>query len=1685
MFMVNLQEIMFLYLQRLMSCLMIVILVVTSIAPAYASSVEAFSPTINGGRPVYAPGLDDDEVVEDGFPEDLHLLTYEHVIAGGSGGVVVLKDVLSQKFYSLKAAKHIDHIKEEIIADALYRAFGVPVPAFMVVDQLPEGLRIQLPFENTKGPYRIAHFILKDREQPYEEMLEQLSRFEVIDWFLRNYDVKGAQFENIIRDTHGVLWRIDNGGALRYRAKGEVKEDGAESHSGRDIITRFAKGDLRVVELVTRFPKALQTLRTIGTALQLPLLEELDHALVCRYRDILTHYSGVYSSPFSSRYEWAVPGKTSASAFLYSYQDGQPFVLLGKRQGTGLWGNLGGGSDLNDRLLSRTAAREVLEESLGLITLSAQDLAAQPYHDLLTENAAYGFLRHRMYFHQLDQAVSAASLNRALQDALENEYTQYKWVNLKVLIASLLSDKRVKQSESRASSRPRNTVVFMDNEEEMFVHPPLYRMLMQPQVFSQLMNIYFDQPLCQHHYQGWEREANVSHYLYKSWGPEIKWASANLVNIDGQTYPQDVVSLEELSFELARNTIKRAGVLSELKKKQAKPVHEVAPLLPYTQTQAYLRNLDKDYDPKLSLVENARGFQVRKLRADEDRDATFLSVIDQILLNEQLHRQGHFVIYSGTNSEISAAEDIFTMARDLLETFSDVGQRVLRGRDEAFKTPAQVMAFLALQNTIAEEQRSLGQSVQLDYSPGYQDQALSGSASLFGSHEMNQESAYHYFKRRQSIVPPDFELIVRKFFKQFGIEVDAKRYLKLYEDYYEAQSHGDPKARRNTAMYQLFFREDVLDQLTYNSGTGGGNFDYLIANDTHPRHSLVQLMTRPEEQPKGDVHNHQVKVLLHPSIVLDPTKVNIYKYWQYPLSQEQTQGYMTALKRLVHEDLTRALHAKVAHRKNTFQSGRALMEGTLSPTEYVYQMAHADILQAPINYRPAEVTLNELSAHLSMGDYDEFYQQYLNLAEKGPESLNVLFAAMLEKVLQDQTQLDKAVGVFKFLMSQGREFSNDDVKRIVSLIGPRSEALSYLAPEKGMQLLKHLITPTNRITVSVLHDVVQNVASPLKLLEFLLQYPTHLGEPYDERELMKRMQDAASKFILKSSTRVEESYEDSRLIKQIYEKIYFSPQDEKLRMIALLSPIMWPVDDTLHRFFNARDWGALREFAQTRVGEILMMAVYRLQDPSLEHIAKIIRSCSPSEPDPTRDNKVDYASYDFVRTLLKMQPAAQVMDRAMAMALYHMKTAALQILLAHRPDHIPQTESQVDKLLDSHQGKFMLEDAIKFHENDIVDLFLSRMKTVDSSYLIWAIRARNYVALQAMLNKVSDPEVPLSVAIAEHDSQAVGIILEAKDFKPSYLYGTAVRTGNQEIIRHMEASANPQDFGQMLMAACEAGDSALVDRFMERADPRYLSSALRDVLWTKDYAASLQPHILRIRENVFQRMCKYVDSGVQLDVKEAIMGCIQVGDLDFLHRLNSTFKPDLNVFELGVTPVMMAIYYDEPEILEYLLQNGANPNLVNAFTYDSPLLIAIKRQFHTDVANRTIYKFFRHLQQRYGDDYTYSRHDESDFHAFMRCGRSYGKGSQAHAVLEDINFRMVQILVKYGADKNPQLRLAYPENHMSTHFDRLDDGTRAWVKRYSTSEELDEQYRGMQFTKSPLKEARHWKLHQIVEFLQG
>lgn len=139
---------------------------------------------------------------------------------GGSTGADLVKDPNTGRLYVMKRGASPDHLRSEVWADTVYRRLGVRVPSCQL-------------YETTGGPVKLAEYIPNTRSlnevltasgtaaaKEREKVLAKLREHFVVDAYLGNWDVMGTGWDNILIDQEGDPWRIDNGGAMLYRAQG-------------------------------------------------------------------------------------------------------------------------------------------------------------------------------------------------------------------------------------------------------------------------------------------------------------------------------------------------------------------------------------------------------------------------------------------------------------------------------------------------------------------------------------------------------------------------------------------------------------------------------------------------------------------------------------------------------------------------------------------------------------------------------------------------------------------------------------------------------------------------------------------------------------------------------------------------------------------------------------------------------------------------------------------------------------------------------------------------------------------------------------------------------------------------------------------------------------------------------------------------------------------------------------------------------------------------------------------------------------------------------------------------------------------------------------------------------------------------------------------------------------------------
>lgn len=146
---------------------------------------------------------------------------------GGSNDGMKMKDADGQEWY-VKFPGNEDHAKAEVLAAKLYGAAGFSAQEAMLVTKDGK-LAIASKWENLKKAP--SHAALANAKG----MLEGFA----VDAWLGNWDVIGLSKDNVQLKEDGTIHRVDAGGSLMFRAKGEKKKEGEFGPEVMELETFF------------------------------------------------------------------------------------------------------------------------------------------------------------------------------------------------------------------------------------------------------------------------------------------------------------------------------------------------------------------------------------------------------------------------------------------------------------------------------------------------------------------------------------------------------------------------------------------------------------------------------------------------------------------------------------------------------------------------------------------------------------------------------------------------------------------------------------------------------------------------------------------------------------------------------------------------------------------------------------------------------------------------------------------------------------------------------------------------------------------------------------------------------------------------------------------------------------------------------------------------------------------------------------------------------------------------------------------------------------------------------------------------------------------------------------------------------------------------------------------------------
>ena len=896
--------------------------------------------------------------------------------SGGNRSTFFLMDDEKAKFVLKNTAQNsdgslrIDQLKEEVLSDALYTAIGnaepsfnIHVPAFEVVNEEGRLSRVSAFIEGKGMDNAVT-----------SQQKEQIKAGFVVDAFLANWDV----VENLWLGGNGTIYRVDNGGALRYRALGTLKPTtgsydinsatsdlytlrGIRSPGNPTlpISTRGAEfyGDLKESQILGQISKlvCLQDiiLRTVEdyharyninniAQLKLNLLTRLE-SLKTYYYDqvpVLTHYQQAHP------YEVVVPNKTSASVLITAVHEGKNKVLLGKRVGHVWWGNLGGKADDTDKTLVYAAAREVLEESMGIYSFMSSDLVKEASHDLIKDTNGPDRL-HRMYLKR-DEYRNPNDFRAALREQTDDhskEYTDFIWVDAEQLL------KLVNDNLETPNRKDEKQYVLLADGKYVYIHHPLMDMLRQAPVVEWLNALAADQ-----HAKSW-------HDL-----PVKKVHTAGSMNIPASndqslTYPAPAFwdpraeQLEKLEAIIGKNL----DVISEIKRnnKQKEEKNEPITLLPdTTATDAHLQfSLGSDFKPgddqsnvyyflrdksALGNPSNKKNSYYEEFKDSQPSPSAYAHVILESLKKER-EMKNWFVFYHALPNKMSFMYDVATEFRNAMRySNAQLGEvHSLRALDIYFKGLKNVADFI--QKELATQKLN-DFRVLNDKNRTYKDGGLATNIFLFGSPNTEMESTFDMLHREQTAFTPTYNTFLINILSQFGLS-DCNKYIDLYDKYLKEED----------SLFQIFINPSIVNDVVYLSKFYGVGF-----RETYQDHSgffspsvfLPMIRENPQKANAQLLHDDdvnvnklmvtqhdgldgiQARVFLKPEYMADSSKVKIERYYK----KKPNAAYFRELREMVRQDVMTFLQSQNEVQADTLENPSSPeSETALPPMQKVYR----------------------------------------------------------------------------------------------------------------------------------------------------------------------------------------------------------------------------------------------------------------------------------------------------------------------------------------------------------------------------------------------------------------------------------------------------------------------------------------------------------------------------------------------------------------------------------------------------------------------------------------------------------------------------------------------------------------------------------------------------------------------------
>ena len=168
---------------------------------------------------------------ENGFPVDENFLSKLVVInanPGGSTGAKIVQAPDGTKFVMKRPSNKggYPHLKNEYDANQVYSSMWAMVPESKLFENSNDENDSVLLSKFVENGMSLGDWWRANQNNPSEldEMKKKLRKHYAVDILLGNWDVVGQGADNILIDSNGTPYRIDNGGSMGFRAQGAKKQ---------------------------------------------------------------------------------------------------------------------------------------------------------------------------------------------------------------------------------------------------------------------------------------------------------------------------------------------------------------------------------------------------------------------------------------------------------------------------------------------------------------------------------------------------------------------------------------------------------------------------------------------------------------------------------------------------------------------------------------------------------------------------------------------------------------------------------------------------------------------------------------------------------------------------------------------------------------------------------------------------------------------------------------------------------------------------------------------------------------------------------------------------------------------------------------------------------------------------------------------------------------------------------------------------------------------------------------------------------------------------------------------------------------------------------------------------------------------------------------------------------------------